>query len=65
MGPVADVVVASFDGSILVEMGFRTGFELTGMAANDLVIGKAFKSSHTDSLSEARNSGLSKCCSSH
>lgn len=43
MGPVADGVVATFGDSILVELGLHTGFELTGTAANDLVLSKALK----------------------
>ena len=43
MGPAADVAVTIFGDSILVELGLQTGFELTGKAANDLVLSKALK----------------------
>ncbi|RDB16033.1 hypothetical protein Hypma_003440 [Hypsizygus marmoreus] len=40
MGPVSDVVVASFGDTILVELGLHAGFDLTAKAANDLVFNK-------------------------
>lgn len=40
MGPVSDVVVASFGDTILVELGMHAGFDLTAKAANDLVFDK-------------------------
>ncbi|KAF9446574.1 hypothetical protein P691DRAFT_732953 [Macrolepiota fuliginosa MF-IS2] len=37
MGPISDIVVTSLGDSILVELGFHAGFELSTKAANDLV----------------------------
>jgi len=43
MGPVSEVIVASFGDSILVELGLHAGFGLGAKAANDLVFEKTFK----------------------